>query len=425
MRSDIGMEQTGKKSFKDKWYEKVRIVPAQTPLGLMHYLVDENYEFITLVKDYLNMVQARAEREVSPNTIKAYCYQLWYFIVFLKIKHLQLLDLDGKPEVLAQFKLWLKNAYRFYENVDILDYNSEFDYVEDSLNITTINGIISRVSSLYLWLKSCNKIRENPVIYKSVIVSQSRKDKDMLAHTKRNKTIQVNTLKSKIPKKIPKTVDKKDFKSFLQNVNLLRDKLILLCLNEGGFRSSELLGIHLEDIDFAEQGLWVKFRPDNINGARAKAGYGKDRFVHLPVDLMELIDRYISSEWINSNSDTDFLFVVVGNNIQSGNGKAMTKSTLDSVFKYYSCKTFGYRIENNKKKANYHITPHMLRHTHATELIREYINNREPINWKYISERLGHSSVTTTMEIYAHLNIEDYKKEYQRMSEYKNKRKEG
>ena len=43
MRSDIGMEQTGKKIFKDKWYEKVRIVPAQTPLGLIHYLVDENY----------------------------------------------------------------------------------------------------------------------------------------------------------------------------------------------------------------------------------------------------------------------------------------------------------------------------------------------------------------------------------------------
>ena len=399
------------KSPKDKWYEIIRIVPAQTDLGLMYYLVDDKYNFITLVKEYLNMIQARAEREVSPNTVKSYCYQLWYFIVFLRIKDLDILDLDGKPDILAQFKLWLKNPYRFYENIEVLNYDIEFDYIEDSLCVTTTNGIISRVSSLYLWLKASNKIKENPVVYRSVMVSQSMRDKDMLAHTRLSRTIQVNTLKSKVPKTIPKTVEQKDFKKFLESVNLLRDKIILLCLKEGGFRSNELLGIHLEDIDFAEEGLWVRFRADNSNGSRAKAGYGRDRFVHLPTDLMTLIDRYISSEWLESNADNDFLFVVVNSNTSSNNGSAMTKSTLDSMFKYYS------------KKTGIKIHPHMLRHTHATELARDYINKGEQINWEYISKRLGHSSVTTTMEIYAHLRPEDYKKEYQRLQEYKNKKR--
>lgn len=108
------------------------------------------------------------------------------------------------------------------------------------------------------------------------MISQSMKDKDMLAHTRHSRTIQVNTLKSKVPK----TVEQKDFKKFLDSVNLLRDKIILLCLKEGGFRSNELLGVHLEDIEFAEQGLWIRFRADNINSARAKAGYSRDRFVH-------------------------------------------------------------------------------------------------------------------------------------------------
>lgn len=395
---------------KDKWYENVRIEKAQMDLGLMYYLVDENYNFITHIKEYLNMIQARAERKVSPNTIKSYCYQLWYFIVFLRIKDLDILDLDGKPDILAQFKLWLKNPYRFYENIEILNYDIEFDYIEDSLSVTTINGIISRVSSLYLWLKASNKIKENPVIYRSVMVSQSMRDKDMLAHTRHSRTIQVNTLKSKVPKTIPKTVEQKDFKKFLDSVNLLRDKIILLCLKEGGFRSNELLGVHLEDIDFAEQGLWIRFRADNINSARAKGGYGRDRFVHLPTDLMTLIDRYISSEWLESNADNDFLFVVVNSNMSSNNGSAMTKSTLDSIFKYYS------------KKTKIKIHPHMLRHTHATELAREYISKGEQINWEYISKRLGHSTVTTTMEIYAHLRPEDYKKEYQRLQEYKNRK---
>lgn len=407
------MGNTKEKSPKDKWYEIIRIVKARTDLGLMYYLVDDNYDFITLVKEYLNMIQARAEREVSPNTVKSYCYQLWYFIVFLRIRDLDILDLDGKPDILAQFKLWLKNPYRFYENIEVLNYDIEFDYIEDSLSVTTINGIISRVSSLYLWLKASNKIKENPVVYRSVMVSQSMRDKDMLAHTRHNRTIQVNTLISKVPKTIPKTVEQKAFKKFLDSVNLLRDKIILLCLKEGGFRSNELLGIHLEDIDFAEEGLWVKFRADNTNGSRAKAGYGRDRFVHLPTDLMALIDRYISSEWLESNADNDFLFVVVNSNTPSDNGKSMTKSTLDSMFKYYS------------KKTGIKIHPHMLRHTHATELAREYISKGEQINWEYISKRLGHSTVTTTMEIYAHLRPEDYKKEYKRLQEYKNqKRKE-
>lgn len=396
---------------KDKWYEKVRIEKAQTDLGLMYYLVDENYNFIYLIKEYLNMIHARAERDVSPNTVKSYCYQLRYFLVFLKIRDLEILDLDGKPDILAQFKLWLKNPYRFYENIEVLNYDIEVDYIEDSLSTSTINGIISRVSSLYLWLKASNKIKENPVIYRNVIVTNSMRDKDMLAHTRHNRTIRVNTLKSKVPKTIPKTIEQKDFKKFLDAVNLLRDKIILLCLKEGGFRSNELLGVHLDDIDFAEQGIWIRFRADNINDSRAKAGYGRDRFVHLPTDLMALIDRYISSEWLESNANNDFLFVVVNSNTPSNNGQAMTKSTLDSMFKYYS------------KKTEIKMHPHMLRHTHATELAREYISKGEQINWEYISKRLGHSSVTTTIETYAHLKPEDYKKEYQRLQEYKNQKR--
>ena len=82
-----------KKAIKDKWYEVVSVREAQTDNGSMYYLMDENLDFIPLVKEYLDMIQARAEREVSPNTIRTYCYNLWYFIVYLKIKELGILDL--------------------------------------------------------------------------------------------------------------------------------------------------------------------------------------------------------------------------------------------------------------------------------------------------------------------------------------------
>ncbi|MED0970794.1 hypothetical protein [Bacillus paramycoides] len=105
------------KTIKDKWHEAISIREAQTDNGKMYYLMDENLDFIPLVKEYLDMIQARAEREVSPNTIRTYCYHLWYFIVYLKIKGLDVLDLDGKSDILTNFKLWIKNPYRFYENL--------------------------------------------------------------------------------------------------------------------------------------------------------------------------------------------------------------------------------------------------------------------------------------------------------------------
>ncbi|MGR5953167.1 hypothetical protein ACT7DP_15805 [Bacillus paranthracis] len=191
--------------------------------------MDENLDFIPLVKEYLDIIQARAEREVSPNTIRTYCYHLWYFVVFLKIKGLQILDIDGKPDILTKFKLWLKNPYRFYENVDMLDY----DYEDDDIKVTTVNAIIDRVSSLFLWLKASGRIKDNPVVYRNVMITNAMRDKDMLAHTRRNKTVQKNTLKSKVPQIIPKTIEQKDFKKYLEAVNLLRDKIILLVLKEG------------------------------------------------------------------------------------------------------------------------------------------------------------------------------------------------
>lgn len=397
------------KVIKDKWHEVITIREAKTDNGTMYYLMDENLDFISLVKGYLDMIQARAEREVSPNTIRTYCYNLWYFIVYLKIKGLNILDLDGRPDILTNFKLWIKNPYRFYENVEMLDY----EYVGDDLKVTTVNAILDRVSSLFFWLKASGEIKDNPVVYRNVMVTNTMRDNDMLSHTRRNRTVQKNTLKSKVPHVIPKIIEQKSFNKYLEAVNLLRDKIILLILKEGGLRSGELLGIKLEDIDYGEQGIHVRFRPDNENGARAKAGYGKDRFVHLPPDLIVLIDKYISSDWVNSDPNTDFLFVVVNSNNSIENGKPMKKSTLTSILNYCN------------KKTGIRLNTHKLRHTHVTELAREYISKGESINWKYIQERIGHKNVTTTMGTYAHLNVEDYKKEFRRMSDYKEeKRKE-
>lgn len=391
---------------KEEWFETIRLSVAILDNGYkMYYLTDESYDFIEPIKSYLDMIRARAQVEPSPNTIRSYCYDLRYFIIFMRMNGWEIEDFDGCPEKLVEYKMWLKNPFRFYSNISTLDTSIDSE-VGHPLEITTQNQYMGTVSSLFLWLVASNRIKSNPVIYKNVTLAKSN-DTDMLSHIRKNREIKINTLKSKKPKVIPKTMPENEFKTLLNAVNTLRDKILLLSFKEGGFRSGELLGVRLEDIDFGESGFWVKFRPDNENNTRAKAGYGRDRFVALPVDLMSLVDSYISSEWIESNPTSDFLFTVVNSNIDSQNGKAMSKSTLNSIFNYYS------------KKLNISFYPHMLRHTHATDLARAYIRNGEPINWEFISNRLGHSNVATTMDIYCHLKAEDYKQEYARVNAFK------
>lgn len=408
-------ENVEEKSPKDKWYKQIQVVEACVNDMKTYYLIDENYNFIPLIKEYMDMLCARAEYILSPNTIRSYCNNFRYFIIFMKIHDLEFQDFDGQPCLLTNFKMWLKNPFRFYENIEMLNFNLDFEYSPDNLKTTTINAIIDRVSSLFTWLKASGRISENPIIYRRVAISNNVSNTRLLAHAMRNRSLEINTLKSKVTKSLPKIVDEEEFKLFLNSFNLLRDKIIVLVLKEGGLRAGELLGIHLEDIDFAEQGVWVRFRFNNENGSRAKAGYGRDRFVYLSSAIMSLIDTYISTEWIDSNPVSDFLFVVVKSNKHSENGSYMSKNTLDSLFNYHNIKVFGYSETNNKKKAKKSIRPHHLRHTHATELVLYYINRGESINWEYVSKRLGHKSVITTMSTYCHLQKKDYKKEYLRL----------
>ena len=52
------------------------------------------------------------------------------------------------------------------------------------------------------------------------------------------------------------------------------------------------------------------------------------------------------------------------------------------------------------------MTPHMLRHTHATELIKA--------GWgmAHVQQRLGHRNIQTTINTYVHLSNDDLKEKY-------------
>jgi integrase len=106
---------------------------------------------------------------------------------------------------------------------------------------------------------------------------------------------------------------------------------------------------------------------------------------------------YLTNEY--GRLESDFVFI---NLWKEPVGAPMTYKGASDLFARLSRKT-GIRV-----------TPHMLRHTHATQLIAD---GWEPM---LVQKRLGHSSVQTTITTYVHVPPETLTKAYKKYLETKN-----
>jgi integrase/recombinase XerD len=382
-----------------------RMVEALLPdRGRMFYLIDAKLDFIPEVKEFLDW---KAATRRAPATIEAYCFRLCWFYRFLDQRGLNILE--ATPADLTEFVIWLCNPHRDVANLLV-------KHEPRPLQETSINLVLQAVGALYHFLVRRGILASSPMVYVEVPKGKWLTERDLLAHTRRGSTmVQRMELKLKKPNRLLPTISEKDFQVFLDSIHIdqkpnndpcgFRDRLICLMLKEGGFRLGELSGMRLEDLAFGEQGVHVRFRANNENGARAKSGYGHDRFVHLPTDVLGLLDVYITEVWIEANPRTDHLWIVLKKEAKDRDGHArfgaaLTLDAVEKMFQHYS------------KKSGVTIYPHALRHTHASELVRSYLRDGEPVDWKFIQERLGHASVVTTMQTYTHLTGEDRKLAY-------------
>ncbi len=389
-----------------------RMIAADVPgRGRMYYLVDEALNFVPEVKDFLDW---KAATKRAPATVKAYCSRLEWYYRFLSYRQMGVRE--ATPSDLTEFVIWLCNPYRDTEAVSPI-------HVSSPLTASSVNFILQSVGALYSFLVRRGQLAESPVISADVPKGKWLTERDLLAHTRKGpQYVQRAELKLKEPKTVPQTVTEQGFKIFVESIHLgnepngdpsgFRDRLMCFLLKEGGFRLGELLGIRIDDLEFGKQGVHIRFRADNENGARAKAGYGRDRFVHLPTDVLGLLDVYLTEVWIEANPRTDHLWIVLNKHARDRDGEnrygaALSLPAVESMFEHYS------------QKSGVSIHPHLLRHSHATDLVRSSLKDGEPVDWKFVQERLGHASVVTTIQTYVHLTNEDRKLAYERYIEKK------
>jgi integrase/recombinase XerD len=264
-----------------------------------------------------------------------------------------------------------------------------------------VNTIVTAVSSFYRYHIQRGETLHNPVLYEQ-ISNRFSGFKPFLVHTSRGKT-RKRVVKLKEPEKRIKTVKDADFETFLAAIDNPQFRCIVLLMREGGLRMGEVLGLLIQDLEFHRNGIWLRRRPGLENGALAKSLVeGEERFIDLSPALMALLDHLL----LQHGFETDHLFVVLKRNAKDkwGNptyGHPLDREAVKGLFRHYS------------RKSNIPIHAHLLRHSHATELIKA--------GWdaSYVQKRLGHAQVQTTMNTYVHLADDDLSQKWHQYQEEK------
>lgn len=156
-----------------------------------------------------------------------------------------------------------------------------------------------------------------------------------------------------------------------------------------GARRGEVLGLKWDKVYFEEN----KVRICNNILYRADRGIYEDtpktstsgRFIALPAETMQLLRQYKAwqnEERIRLGEYYDYQGFV----FSQDNGKPMHPDSVTSWLSKFS-----------KRHGLPHVNPHAFRHTMASLL---YFNHVDSVS---ISKRLGHSKVSTTTDIYAHV----------------------
>jgi integrase/recombinase XerD len=331
-------------------------------------VLDDDYFSIDPIDQYLNYLD-RLER--SPNTLALYAHNLKLYWEFLKDRQLDWKRID--LENLADFSHWLRNPHKGVISVE----------PQGSKRCEkTINNCLTTVCRFYEFHEHLGTLEGTPDAERYQL-QPGRKYKSFLHHISKNKEVKTQLLKAKEPKTFPGCLTPEQVDRLMSACNNLRDKFLVRLLYESGLRIGEALGLRHSDMIMGnENKIEVIPRYDNVKYVRAKGGI--ERTVYVRKELMRWYSAYLIDEY-PEDIDCDFVFVVIKAPGLGVVGDPLTYKTVNSLFRRIS------------KKTGIPATPHLLRHTHATELIRSGWDMAD------VQKRLGHANIQTTVNNYVHL----------------------
>jgi len=314
--------------------------------------------------------------EKSPNTVKAYAHDLKDWFTYLADR-----DLDWQVitvEDVAGFVAWLRLPPGGRDGkVAVLP------TVESQCSAASVNRKLAALTS-FCEFHARRGVRLGGLL--TAIQPAGRRGpatsyKPFLHHITKNQPQRRSAIKLKTSRPRPVVLTAAEAQTILDACDHLRDRLLFALLLDCGVRIGEALGLRHEDMGIAERAVTITPRP-NDNRARAKAGIS--RTIPASAELMRLYADYLTREY--GSLDSDYVFV---NLWSRPYGHPWTYAAVYDL------------VLRLRERTGIGFGPHHYRHTYATWLLRR------GAGMESVKQLLGHASVTTTVDTYGHLTVED------------------
>ena len=273
----------------------------------------------------------------SYNTIKSYKKDIMQFIDYL-----------NEYEEIKDFEEVETMTFRsFIAYLNSGDKENNKNNIQKSVSKRSINRKISALRTFFKYLQEKKIVKTNKVAYITM---------------------------PKFEKELPNVLNKEDINKLRDAVNTekitgIRDRLIIELLYSSGIRASELIDLNEYMVNIEEREIRV-------------IGKGnKERITFFSENTKKWLEKYIEEKkrkYSNYTKDTIFT---------NSRGEKLTTRSLRRLIADYAKKAGLWK----------EVTPHVFRHTFATELLNNGVDIR------YLQELLGHSSISTT-QVYTHVS---------------------
>ena len=357
---------------------------------IVWFVLGREYKPIKPIQSYISYL---ASLKRSSKTLRTYAYNLKLYW-----EYLDKYSIDWREITLEQLSGFINWLRRPEHNPKIISIETKVAKRRES----TINNIISTVCQFIDYHQRLDNMNSN-VDTTTKKSPATRKFKGLLHHINKSKSFEGRFLRLKEPSTFPGCFTTEQVCKIINNCNNRRDKLLVCLLYESGIRIGEALGLRHSDLlsNGKHNQIKIVARADNHEDANVKND--AERTVDIPVSVMKLYYDYFVYDY-PLKINCDYVFI----NLYSPSvetGTTMTYNGVNSLFR---------SLEERTKIIK--ITPHLFRHTHATELIRA--------GWDmaYVQKRLGHKNVQTTVNTYVHLTDEDLRKEFDKYIEKRKNR---
>jgi integrase len=374
---------------------RVRRIQLDTEHDISFELLDDDDQPIPVVSSFMRHLSARG---YSPNTLSAYVYDLLHFMSFLQEQHLTYLEFRPPHALLfLEYASQLPSRKAAQRLGLVLSTTTADGASATRLSPATINRTFAAVSSFYEYLILAGYFteRENPIqkVPDPALARVPERHRPFMGYASHQRPMR-RAVHVKMVRRVPRPMDNEQVRRLLESLSLKRDKAMILLMHHGGLRPGEVLTLQLGDLQYGRKRVVIRYRTDHPKRARTKSR--TERVVDLlQPETLQAVSAYVMDER-PSDADSPYVFLV------GGHGKRRHEPlgyhALVKLFERH-CERLGIRDP--------WVTPHALRHTHATRMFEQGMRELT------LQKRLGHASPAST-QMYTQVSDPIVVEEYRR-----------